>query len=165
MLKTESKTFTWSSSVTTIVSSDRSSLHNYDTPLQIYRASFPRLPQVACETGWGPLNQDLVIKLIRYHLHPNVKHVLASQNYLGMPKLTWYANISQSEMRPFNFNPASQMHVVLSQVIFDVFENWLVKYYISSNLQSLSPEVVADKIFGKIQFVNLSKLLKSGLID
>ena len=30
-----------------------------------------------------------VIKLIRYHLPPIVKHVLAPQNDFGMPKITW----------------------------------------------------------------------------
>ena len=30
-----------------------------------------------------------VIKLIRYHLPPIVKHVLAPQNDCGMPKITW----------------------------------------------------------------------------
>ena len=30
-----------------------------------------------------------MIKLIRYHLPPNVKHVLAPQNDFGMPKITW----------------------------------------------------------------------------
>ena len=30
-----------------------------------------------------------MIKLIRYHLPPIVKHVLAPQNDFGMPKITW----------------------------------------------------------------------------
>ena len=30
-----------------------------------------------------------MIKLIRYHLPPIVKHVLAPQNYFGMPIITW----------------------------------------------------------------------------
>ena len=34
-------------------------------------------------------NYPKVIKLIRYHLPPIVKHVLAPQNDFGMPKITW----------------------------------------------------------------------------
>ena len=34
-------------------------------------------------------NQDYVIKVIRYHLPTNVKHVLAPKNDFDTPKITW----------------------------------------------------------------------------
>ena len=75
------------------------------------------------------LNYPKVIKLIRYHLPPIVKHVLAPQNDFGMPKITWsnHKSFGIEETPPPYVGKNSQ---IIPYFFFDVFPKCQLLYIV-----------------------------------